>query len=73
MSVYETNRNVPLGAVTTFRLISSVERLIENVSKWRSARATATALSELSNAQLADIGVLRGEIDDVADRLVRRR
>lgn len=72
MSAYETNRKVPLGAVTTFRLINSVERLIESFSKWRSARATAVALSELSNAQLADIGVLRGEIDEVADRIVRR-
>jgi uncharacterized protein YjiS (DUF1127 family) len=72
MSVYETNRNVPLGAVTTFRVISSVERLVESYTKWRSARATAAALSELSNAQLADIGVIRGEIDAVADRLVRR-
>ncbi len=72
MSTYESNRNVPLGAVTTFRLISSVERLVESFNKWRSARATAATLSQLSNAQLADIGVLRGEIDAVADRLVRR-
>ena len=72
MSVYETNRTIPLGAVTTFRVVSSVERAVERFSKWRSARATAVALSELSNAQLADIGVLRGEIEYVADRIARR-
>jgi len=72
MSVYETNRTIPLGAVTTFRVISSVERIVERFSKWRSARVTAVALSELSDAQLADIGVRRGEIEDVADRIIHR-
>lgn len=72
MSVYETNRNIPLGAVTTFRVVASVERAVERFSKWRSARATAVALSELSNAQLADIGVPRGEIEHVADRIAHR-
>jgi len=72
MSVTEINRPVPLGSVTTFRLVSIVERAVEGFAAWRSSRATASALSELSDKQLADIGLNRGEIAEVAEALARR-
>jgi uncharacterized protein YjiS (DUF1127 family) len=72
MSVYETNRSVPLGSVTTLRVVSFFERAVDAVAIWRKARATASALSELSDKQLADIGLMRGDISDVADALARR-
>ncbi len=72
MSVYETNRQVPLGAVTTLRVVQMLERTIESFRAWRIARATETALAELSDSQLADIGIHRGEIADVALELARR-
>lgn len=72
MSVIETTRPAPLGSVFTFRVVSLVERVYDAFVGWRSARSTANALSELSDQQLADIGLVRGQIEDVADALARR-
>lgn len=71
MSVYEPNRTVPLGAITTYRLVSLFERAIESFRAWQIARATETALGDLSDAQLADIGLHRSEIGIVASRIAR--
>jgi uncharacterized protein YjiS (DUF1127 family) len=71
MSVYETNRSVPLGAITTLRVVQLAERAIEAFRAWRTARATAESLAELSDSQLADIGLHRGEIAEVALKLAR--
>lgn len=73
MSVLEVVRPVPLGSVTTFRFVSFVERLAVNLSNWRSALATANALNGLTDEQLDDIGLIRGEITDVASAMVARR
>lgn len=72
MTTLETNRSTPLGAVTTLRIVSFVERGIHAFVAWRSARATAKALTALSDKQLRDIGLHRGDIVDVADALARR-
>jgi uncharacterized protein YjiS (DUF1127 family) len=72
MSVYEVNRQVPLGSVTTFRVVSLAERAVEAVRTWRNVRATERSLRDLSDAQLADIGLHRGAIADVAEALAHR-
>ena len=74
MSVFETttNRSVPLGAITTFRAVSLFERAIDAAVAWHRARSTRVALRALSDGQLADIGLHRGEIEDVAEALARR-
>jgi uncharacterized protein YjiS (DUF1127 family) len=72
MSTFETNRSVPLGAITTHRAVALFERAIEGYLAWRRARQTATALSELSDKQLADIGLHRGDIVAVAEELAQR-
>jgi uncharacterized protein YjiS (DUF1127 family) len=72
MSVYEVNRQVPLGSVATFRVVSLVDSAIVAVRAWRAARATEKTLFELSDAQLADIGLHRGAIGEVAEALARR-
>lgn len=72
MSVTEINRPVPLGAASTFGVVSLFERAWDAFTAWRSARATAVALADLSDKQLADIGLSRGEIVDVAEQLAHR-
>ena len=73
MSVYETTpRPLPVGTLTTHRVVSAVERLMNRLAGWRRARQTEAALRDLSDAQLSDIGVRRGEIADFADALARR-
>ena len=72
MSVTDTIRSAPLGAVSTVRIVAFFERAFETFTAWRSARATATALAGLSDKQLADIGLNRGDITEVADTLAHR-
>ena len=73
MSVLEAVRPVPLGSVNTFRLVSFIERVAVNLSNWRSAKATANALNGLTNEQLDDIGLIRGDIADVSANMAARR
>jgi uncharacterized protein YjiS (DUF1127 family) len=73
MSVLEVVRPVPLGSVTTFNTVSLLQRLAVNLSNWRASLSTANALHGLSDDQLADIGLNRGEIDSIAGNLAARR
>jgi uncharacterized protein YjiS (DUF1127 family) len=67
MSVYQTTPSpLPLGTITTHRAVSALESLIEDLRSWRRARATEKALHGLSDTQLADIGLHRGAIAEVA-------
>jgi uncharacterized protein YjiS (DUF1127 family) len=73
MSVYETTpRPLPLGTLTTHRVVSAVEQVINRLAAWRRARLTEATLRNLSDAQLADIGLRRGEIAEFADSLSLR-
>ena len=73
MSVYQTTpRSLPLGTLTTHRVVSAVEHVVTRLTAWKRARQTEAALRDLSDAQLSDIGLRRGEITDFADSLSRR-
>jgi uncharacterized protein YjiS (DUF1127 family) len=48
------------------RIASFFEELIVEYKKARAASETIKALSKLSNAELRDIGITRGEIHDIA-------
>jgi uncharacterized protein YjiS (DUF1127 family) len=71
MAVYSNDRPVPLGAVAIFRVVDGLERLGARVRAWRNARGTEAALRDLSDRQLADIGLHRGDIAALAERLAR--
>jgi uncharacterized protein YjiS (DUF1127 family) len=72
MSVFVTNRSVPLGAESALGVTSFVERTIAAIRGWALARSTSKALGKLSNRELDDIGLLRADIAEVAERLSRR-
>ncbi len=72
MSAYEYKNAVPLGAITTFRLTNLAEQGYKAVRTWRKSRATRNSLAKLSDRELSDIGLIRGDIDLVAERLARR-
>lgn len=73
MSVYETTpRPLPVGTLTTHRFVTAIEQAFGRLTSRRRARLTEAALRDLSDAQLTDIGVQRGEIADFADSLARR-
>jgi uncharacterized protein YjiS (DUF1127 family) len=72
MLVQEFTRQVPpLGAVTTFRAVSLFERGLASLVAWRCARATERTLRKLSDHQLADVGLQRGEIAGFTANLLR--
>lgn len=63
MSAFETTRNAPFGAITVFRTVQSVANTLEALKTWNSARITRNALNRLSNRELDDIGLCRGDIE----------
>jgi uncharacterized protein YjiS (DUF1127 family) len=59
---YTTASAAPLGAVTTYRIVTAFTAAKEAILAWNESRVTRKALSELSDAQLEDIGLSRGDI-----------
>lgn len=72
MSAFDQNRAVPLGAVTLFRITNFFEQVGDALRSRQHARATIRQLSALSDQSLQDVGVERGEIEDLAYGLARR-
>lgn len=62
MSVYETHRTVPHFGGLFGSLVSAM-------AAWNDARVTRSALSRLSDRELDDIGLSRGDIDAIGNRL----
>ena len=47
------------------------DNLVRHYSSWRRYRSTFNELSKLSNRELDDLGINRGDIDSVAKSLMR--
>ena len=63
MAAFDTTR--PFG--TEGKSFSfTLSHLVGLISAWNDARVTKSALSKLSDAELNDIGLVRGDIDEVA-------
>jgi uncharacterized protein YjiS (DUF1127 family) len=60
MSAFSTNRTTTVGGVSFFRTLSAA------FHAWNDARVTRKALSQLSDRELDDIGLCRGDIDAIA-------
>lgn len=60
---YTTATAAPLGAVTTYRVVTAFSSLKAAFLAWNESRATRKALDALSEAQLADIGLSRSDIN----------
>lgn len=59
------NVSAPVGAVSILRVVDFALALKEKLAAWNEVRLTRRALSDLSDAQLADIGLARHQIKDV--------
>ncbi len=66
MAAIETTRRAPLGAITTYRFTSLLDRAITAATLWNDARMTRQALDRLTDRELDDIGLCRGDIEDIA-------
>ena len=66
MADYTTSRPAPFGAITSYRAIQAVSALLGSIARWNDARLTQKSLSALSDRELNDIGLCRGDIDLIA-------
>ena len=57
------SRPAPFGAVSAYRVVSFFESYVESFKNWNIQRRTAKALASLSDRELEDIGLVRGDID----------
>lgn len=62
MAFVVSNTRVPLGAVTTLRIVDSVLYLTHSFVAWNEARMTRNVLLNLSVEQLDDIGLTRADL-----------
>lgn len=63
MAAFETTRPAPFGAISIFRLVSFITETATTVSAWNDARVTRKALGKLSDRELDDIGLCRGDVE----------
>ena len=61
MSAIETNRSFAVGGVGNV-----VARIVALVTGWNDTRMTRRELSRLSDRELDDIGLCRGDIERIA-------
>lgn len=60
-----TNR--PVGAGSS--VVTVLTGLTGRIAAWNDARVTRNALAGLTDQQLDDLGLVRGDIDTIADNL----
>lgn len=58
-----TSRPAPMGAISVFRMVQSLSRAATAFQIWNAGRITRRALNKLSNRELDDIGLCRGDIE----------
>ncbi len=67
MATFDTTRTTYGSATASSRFIAALNSVVTSVIAWNSARVTRKALSSLSDRELEDIGLSRGDIDVIAD------
>ena len=66
MAAFDTTRT-NYGATGVFgRIGEAFTAVTASFAAWNDARATRNALAKLSDRELEDIGLVRGDIDEVA-------
>jgi uncharacterized protein YjiS (DUF1127 family) len=63
MAAYESSRAAPFGAISIFRFVRFVTDTSTAFAVWNDARVTRRALGKLSDRELDDIGLCRGDVD----------
>ena len=68
MATFETIRPAPFGAETVYRFVSFMDSKRTALAEWNNARITRNALSRLSDRELADIGLTRGDVEGMTGK-----
>jgi uncharacterized protein YjiS (DUF1127 family) len=53
---------------TGFSVLNLVNGIVASIASWNDARVTRNALAKLSDRELEDIGLSRGDIEFIASR-----
>lgn len=67
MTTFDTSRTSYGSASATGRFFGLFSASVAAIVAWNDARVTRNALSKLTDRELEDIGLNRGDIDAVAD------
>lgn len=65
MAAFDTTRTTYGSAIVAGRISRAVQNILADLAAWNDARITRHALSALSDRELKDIGLIRGDIDTV--------
>lgn len=65
MTVFDTNRTNYDTARAFGHIGNMISNVISSVSAWNDARVTRKALANLTDRELDDIGLIRGDIEAV--------
>lgn len=63
MAATHASRPAPFGAITIYRLVNGLGSFGDKFAAWNDARVTRKALGRLSDRELDDIGLCRGDIE----------
>lgn len=66
MTISNTTSRLPFGALTVHRIVTFASEIGERYRTWAETRRTADILRRLDDDQLDDIGLTRGDIEDLA-------
>ena len=72
MATFDTTRTNYGSATAASRFSAALSAVIATAVAWNDARVTRKALSSLTDRELEDIGLSRGDIDAVADSNIIR-
>ena len=72
MAVFEYNRSLTETQGFVGRTLAGFSAVLGTVIAWNDARVTRNSLSSLSNHELEDLGLVRGDIEDIAQGTYRR-
>lgn len=72
MAALDTTRTTYGTASAVNRTIVFLTDLVASIVSWNDSRVTRKALSSLSDRELEDIGLIRGDIDYVANSYLIR-
>lgn len=66
MAAFDTSR--PAQGLVAGRVSTFISSLVADIAAWNDARVTRKALSRLTDRELDDIGLTRGDIEMIATR-----
>lgn len=72
MAVFSTTRPLTSGQVSAGRITKALFNVFAAVSAWNDMRVTRNSLAKLSDRELDDIGLSRGDIDHLSATHIHR-